>query len=117
MKLQSIETHQQNDVTMEGAEGVKIRMLIGPEDNAPNFHMRHFEVTPGGHTPNHHHDFEHEVLILKGEGIIKSEQGDRSFKTGDVIYVAPNENHQFTNPSPTPLEFICLVPATQQCCR
>ena len=35
---------------MEGAEQVQMRMLIGPDDGARNFHMRHFEVGAGGHT-------------------------------------------------------------------
>ena len=40
MKVQSIETHEQNDVDMEGASKVKMRMLIGPQEEAPTFHIR-----------------------------------------------------------------------------
>ena len=117
MKLQSIETHPQSEVTMEGAKGTRMRMLIGPDEQAPNFHMRHFEVQPQGHTPHHQHDFEHEVVVLEGRGVARSEEGDRAFKAGDVIYVAANEKHQFLNPHDAPLEFICLIPAPQQCAR
>ncbi len=90
-------------------------MLIGPDDNAPNFHMRHFEVAPGGNTPHHSHEHEHEVLVLGGSGVVKSEQGDRPFKAGDVIFVPPGEKHQFVNPGDKPVEFICLIPAPCQC--
>jgi quercetin dioxygenase-like cupin family protein len=110
MKVGRIEEHEQNDLQMEGACDVKMRMLIGPAEKAPNFHMRHFEVAVGGHTPHHAHDYEHEILVLKGSGIAKSVQGDRTIQTGDVVFVPANEKHQFLNSGGEPLEFICLVP-------
>jgi len=115
MKVQSIESHEQAEVKMEGAKGARMRMLVGPDDGAGHFHMRHFEVAPGGYTPHHQHDFEHEILILKGSGIAKSQQGDRPFKAGDVLFVPANEMHQFINPSDEALEFICLIPAPMDC--
>ncbi len=117
MKVQSIDSHQQNQVEMDGATGARMRMLIGPAENARNFHMRHFEVAPGGHTPHHQHDYEHEIVVLKGAGAAKSEQGERTFKAGDVIWVPANEMHQFRNTGDGPLEFICLIPAPQDCTR
>jgi quercetin dioxygenase-like cupin family protein len=116
MKIQPIKAHRQDLVTTPGAKGARIRMLIGPEDGATNFHMRHFEVEPGGNTPYHHHAHEHETLVLKGNGILKSEQGDRPFKQGDVIFIASNEVHQFINTGDTSCEFICLIPAPQCGC-
>lgn len=115
MKVKPIVEHTQNDVKMEGAASVKMRMLVGPEDGAKVFHMRHFEVAAGGHTPHHAHDYEHEVLILKGSATVKSEAGDRPAKAGDVVWVPPNERHQFENAGDGPLEFICLIPAPRDC--
>jgi quercetin dioxygenase-like cupin family protein len=115
MKIRPIKAHRQELVTVSGAKGARIRMLIGPEDGAANFHMRHFEVEIGGCTPHHSHAHEHECLVLKGDGIVKSEQGDRPFKQGDVIFVGPNEVHQFLNTGDSSCEFICLIPAPQQC--
>lgn len=117
MKLSSISSHHQAEVTVPGATLTKMRMLIGPEEGAPNFHMRHFEVAPGGHTPHHQHDYEHEILVLKGAGMAKSEQGDRPFAPGDVIFVPANEMHQFVNTGDAPCEFICLIPAPQDCSK
>ena len=117
MKVQPIEEHEQTDVQMEGAAGVKMRMLIGPKDGAANFHMRHFEIQPGGHTPHHRHDFEHEVLILTGRGVLKSAQGDRPFSAGDVVFVPANEKHQFINGGEEPCTFICSIPARNDCTK
>lgn len=115
MRVIAVNEIEQKAVTMEGSSGARMRMLVGPQDGARNFHMRHFEVAPGGFTPQHQHDYEHEILILKGQGVAHSEQGERRFAAGDVIWVPPNETHQFRNSGSTPLEFICLIPAPQDC--
>jgi quercetin dioxygenase-like cupin family protein len=117
MKVQPLESHEQKPVTMEGAAGAKMRMLVGGNDGASNFHMRQFEVAPGGYTPHHSHDYEHEILVLGGQGVAKSEKGDRPFKAGDVIFVPPNEKHQFLNTGSDPLSFICLIPAPRDCTK
>ena len=115
MKVRAMEDHAQAPVKMEGASGARMRMLVGPDDGAANFHMRQFEIEPGGYTPHHKHDYEHEIVVLGGAGIVKSESGDRPFKAGDVIFVPPNEMHQFQNPHQQPCSFICLIPAPRDC--
>ena len=97
MKIEQLTAHPQEKVTMEGADGALTRMLIGPADGASNFHMRHFEVEPGGHTPHHQHDYEHEILVFRGEGTARTEEGDRPLKAGDVIYVPPDAEHVISN--------------------
>jgi quercetin dioxygenase-like cupin family protein len=93
-----------------GAKGVRRRVVISEDDGAGNFIMRVFEVEEGGFTPRHQHDWEHEVFILSGRGVVVSEHGDFEVKPGDVIFIPPNEDHQFKNPGPGILEFICLIP-------
>jgi len=99
------------DVTMPGADKVRMQLLCGPGDGCPNFAMRRFLIAPGGRTPLHQHDYEHEVLILAGAGVVFGNGKEQPLQTGDVLYVPANEPHQFRNTSATPLEFICLVPA------
>jgi quercetin dioxygenase-like cupin family protein len=94
----------------EGAEKVKVRWLITKEMGAPNFVMRLFEVGKGGCSPFHTHPWEHEVFILEGEGIVMSENGPKKFKQGDIVFVLPNEKHQFKNTGKDILKFLCLVP-------
>lgn len=115
MKVAAIEAHRQQVVEMEGASGARMRMLIGPEDGAQRFHMRHFEIAPGGHTPLHQHDYEHEVLVLGGEGVVRGEDGERPIRAGDVVWVPPGELHQFRSTGNEALSFICLIPAPQRC--
>jgi quercetin dioxygenase-like cupin family protein len=99
---------------MQGAENVRMQLLCGPADGCPTFAMRKFIVAPGGCTPKHHHDYEHEVLILSGHGVVFGNDREQPIKPGDVLFVPANELHQFKNtagPDGAALEFICLVPA------
>lgn len=98
-------------VTMPGAENVRMQLLCGPGDGCPNFAMRKFIVAPGGSTPKHQHDYEHEVLILSGEGQVFGNGREQPLRAGDVFYVPANELHQFRNTGTVAMEFICLVPA------
>jgi quercetin dioxygenase-like cupin family protein len=94
----------------EGASKVKVRWVISKETGAPNFAMRVFEVEPGGYSPLHSHNWEHEVFILGGDGVVVSQDGEEKFKPGDVVFVAPNEKHQFRNNGKKLVKFICVVP-------
>ena len=88
---------------------------MGRSDGAPNFSMRHFTVEPGGHTPRHSHNYEHEVFILEGAGQVEEDGVHHDIKAGDVLYVPPNQIHQFVNGTDAPLKFLCLVPTAYDC--
>ena len=92
------------------ADGVTVRWVISERDGAPSFSMRVISVAAGGHTPHHAHPWEHEVFVLKGAGTVVSAGEERCCANGDVIFIAPDEVHQFRNPSDEALEFICLIP-------
>lgn len=98
----------------EGAYKLKIRWLITNDMGAENFAMRLFEIEPGGYSPFHSHPWEHEVFILEGEGVVVGAGGERKFKLGDVIFIPPNEEHQFKNSGTKTLKFLCLVPHKQK---
>jgi quercetin dioxygenase-like cupin family protein len=72
--------------------------------------MRLFEIQANGFTPYHKHDWEHEVFIKDGKGTVVSEGKEYQFKTGDAIFIPPDELHQFKNTSDQKLEFLCLIP-------
>ncbi|MCK4412372.1 MAG: cupin domain-containing protein [Candidatus Eisenbacteria sp.] len=97
-------------VAMEGAEDVLIRNLITARDGAPNFAMRVFDVAPGGHTPLHQHDYEHEIFILEGRGEVTEGRRILSLEQGSVVFIRPGTPHQFRNPGDEVLRFICLIP-------
>ncbi len=98
-------------VQMEGASGVTMKILIGPEDGSNNIILRYFKVLPGGHTPRHSHNYEHLVKIERGRGLAIGERGEQhEVGVGQSVFVEPNRVHQFRNPFSEPFEFICIIP-------
>lgn len=102
-----VEAHE---VEMEGASRCKVRWLVGERDGAPTFAMRQFELAPGGHTPRHYHPYEHEIYVLDGEGVVVDGDRQRKLKAGDVVFVEPNDVHQFRNTGTDVLKVLCLIP-------
>jgi quercetin dioxygenase-like cupin family protein len=102
-------------VDMDGAEGVAMQVMVGRGDAAPNFAMRHFVVSPGGHTPRHAHPYEHEVYVAEGELKAECEGEHQIVAAGDVLLVPSNALHQFVNDSAEPARFLCLVPLESDC--
>ena len=91
-------------------DGVTMRVVIGPDEGAPFFTMRVFDVEPGYSTPHHSHWWEHEVFVLSGEGVVKTEDGELSVSHGSTVFVPGGEMHQFQNRGDSVLRFICLIP-------
>ena len=110
MKVNHYEQIPSQPVTMDGASGCRVRWLVDENDGAPNFAMRQFEVAPAGFTPRHAHPYEHEVFVIDGEGVVAGQSAERPLKSGDVVFIPPNETHQFRNTGDRPLKFLCLVP-------
>jgi len=106
-----MKTHNTSEVEgTEEAPGVLMRTVIGAKEGAQRFVMRRFEIEPGGSTPYHSHDWEHEVFILSGQGTVRSKEGETTLKQEDVVFLEPNEEHCFTNKGQEPLRFVCVIP-------
>ncbi len=114
MLIRNIDQANHEPVTMDGTDRVKMSVMVGQQDNAPNFAMRHILVEPGGHSPKHSHDYEHEVYIVKGKGTVLLEGNHQPIRTGDVVYVPADHEHQF-RAGDQGLSFLCLVPVTRNC--
>jgi len=108
VKYKEIEpVHIDNDV----AKGVAGRVLIGKKDGADRFCMRIFELTPGGYTPKHAHDWEHEIFVHAGRGEVYLEGRWHGIAEGTAVFVPAGKDHQVRNAGEAPLAFVCLIPA------
>ena len=54
-----------------GPKGKTVAWRFAKENETPTFEMRYFEVPKGLGGEEESHPFEHEVFVLKGEGVIK----------------------------------------------
>lgn len=92
------------------AKAVTGRVVIGKADGAEHFCMRVFEISPGGHTPQHTHDWEHEIFIHQGSGEVLKDGAWVGIAQGSVIFIPAGELHQLRNSGTSPMVFVCLVP-------
>lgn len=98
-------------VDAEGARNATIRVLIGPDEKAPTFNMRLFEIGPDGATPHHAHAWEHEVFIVEGTGTLVGEGTSHPLRPGDSVFVPGGEVYHFESSPGTVMKMLCLVPA------
>lgn len=83
----------------EVGKGVVMRWVISEKDGAENFFMRIIDAEPGTQgPPMHSHAYEHEMYILEGQGLVVGDEGEKPFKSGDVIFIPPNEKHEIKHP-------------------
>ena len=111
MIIRNCEDTKLESVSDAGAEKTSVRWVISKEDGAKNFYMRVFEIASGGCTPLHRHPWEHEVFVLEGRGCVMRAGEAVSICEGHVVFIPPDEEHQFKNTFGDTLKFICVVPS------
>jgi quercetin dioxygenase-like cupin family protein len=92
--------------------GVSRSVLVGESGEGTAFHVRYFEIAPGGFSSLEEHVHEHAVIVLRGRGQVRLGEAVHDLGFGDTVYVAPREVHQFRNSSADePFGFLCIVDA------
>ncbi len=99
--------------TTDSWKGISRRELIGKRGESTGFHMRYFEIQPGGFSTLEKHEHEHAVYITRGSGEVQFGCYIYRVEPGDVVYVGPSDPHQFRNPegAEEPFGFLCIVNA------
>jgi quercetin dioxygenase-like cupin family protein len=88
--------------------------LIGKAEGAQNFAFRYYQISPGGHSREEQHPYDHGMLILQGQGEVLLGNEVKPISRGDIVYIAPDLLHQVRNTSNDPLGFICVIPAHRE---
>ncbi len=87
------------------------RVIIGTKGESAKFHVRYFEIFPGGNSSLERHCHEHVVICVKGEGMVLTGKTKRKMKFMDTLYISPDTPHQLYNPFRNPFGFLCIVNA------
>ncbi len=119
MYLTDLNKAEEVDITppeLKGKGKATVRWLLGEPEGAPNFEMRYFSLTGHIATEWHSHQWEHQVFVIKGKGIFKSETGEVQLLPGSAVLVAPGEQHHFVCPGEQ-FDFICVVPKGTRACN
>ncbi len=88
--------------------GGKIRWLITHKDGARNFSMRLITVPKGRSTPDHSHDYEHEIFVLEGKGEATLDSRTTLFNRDSFLFIPGGVMHTMT--ALEDLKMICIVP-------
>ena len=97
--------------SLKGTKGCTVQWLISKEQGARRFAMRLFTLQPDGFIPLHiHDDTEHEIFIIEGQGLFDDSNKTILVKEGDTLFVPAGEKHSFSNQTPKPFKFICVIP-------
>ena len=91
--------------------GASRQVLIGKRGEQVGFHLRYFELEPGGFTSLERHHHSHVVIGVAGIGRVLS--GDKSYtlRPLDTIYIGPDQPHQLIASSKERFGFFCVVNA------
>lgn len=91
-------------------QGIIRQVIIGYREQT-DFHVRYFEIAPGGHSSLEKHEHTHVIIGVRGQGkvLAGSEVYDLDFL--DTVYVSAGSPHQLVNTSGEPFGFICVVDA------
>lgn len=92
-------------------KGISRRELVGKRGETTKFHVRYFEIQPGGHSTLEKHEHEHVVIPMRGTGEAQAGCYVWTVGVGDVVYVSPSDPHQFRCPegAAEPFGFLCIV--------
>ncbi|MDX6647777.1 MAG: S-methyl-thioxylulose 5-phosphate methylthiotransferase [Miltoncostaeaceae bacterium] len=93
------------------ANGAERHLLVGAGDGAGQVELRYFEIPAGGASSLERHPHEHAVLILHGSGTVLLGEAVQPVGSGDAVFVASDEQHQFRAGPDGPLGFACAVAA------
>jgi len=89
---------------------VNRRVLLGaPAGDELAFEVRYFEVAPGGWTSFERHQHPHAVVVLAGRGEVRLGGERHPIAPFDVVYVAPEDPHQFRAAADERLGILCVV--------
>ena len=99
--------------TTELWHGITRRELAGKRGESAKFHLRYFEIEPGGFSTLEKHDHEHVVMPIRGKGEVQTGCYVYNVGFGDVVYVSPSDPHQFrcAEDADEPFGFLCVVNA------
>jgi|Deesub1362A_J573_1020465.scaffolds.fasta_scaffold01496_2 ribulose-bisphosphate carboxylase large chain len=94
-------------------KGVRRFPLVAGQEGLQGgcFHLRYFELCPGGYTSLEQHRHVHVIVALRGMGQAVVQGRRLELRPLDVLYIAPGESHRLQNPYQEPFGFLCIVDA------
>lgn len=91
--------------------GASRQVLIGRHGEQVAFHVRYFQLDPGGYTSLERHHHSHVVIALSGRGMVRVGSEEYRLSPFDMIYIGPDQPHQLRTVGRNRFGFFCIVNA------
>jgi quercetin dioxygenase-like cupin family protein len=112
-RWEGVELEPYKTSTQRGGEfaGASRQVLVGAHGEQVKFHVRYFELEPGGFTSFERHGHSHVVICVRGSGKVRI--GNTQYRVGrlDTIYIGPAQPHQLAAQERGTFGFFCIVDA------
>jgi quercetin dioxygenase-like cupin family protein len=90
----------------------RTELIADPTSTELPFHLRYFEIEPGGYSSKERHAHEHVVIVARGRGTLELDGASKEIGPGDIVRVRSWQLHQFRHANGTePFGFYCIVAA------
>ncbi len=93
-----------------GSARVVMKQLVGKEDGAEKTSLHEIRFQKGGHTSVHRHDWQHQMLVASGRGVLLTGGKEVPLKAGDVLVIGRGEDHGFEQRGRAPLVVLTVTP-------
>ncbi len=99
--------------THRGGEfcGASRQVLVGAKGERVKFHLRYFELEPGGFTSLERHRHSHVVIAVRGRGVARVGGETVRLSPMDTLYIGPDQPHQLSATGRGKFGFFCIVDA------
>ncbi len=112
MLIKKLEEEKYEEFNERGARKTFRKKIIDERFDSFRFFLRYYKIEVGGMTPYDIHNYEHIIIVTKGEGsILTIENGApilKKISKDDVIFIKANEPHQIINTGNGDLEYYCF---------
>ena len=93
-----------------GAHRVLMKQLVGREDGAEKTALHEIRIQKGGRTSVHRHNWQHQIYVTSGRGVLVIGEKRIPLKAGDILVIARGEEHGFEQRGNSPLVFLTVTP-------
>ena len=93
-----------------GAHRVLMKQLVGKEDGAEKTALHEIRIQKGGRTSVHRHNWQHQIYVTWGRGLLVAGDKRVPLKAGDVLVVGRGEEHGFEQRGNAPFVFLTVTP-------
>ena len=93
-----------------GASRVVMKQLVGKEDGAEKTALHEIKFLKGGHTSVHRHNWQHQMFVTSGRGVLLTAGKQVPIKAGDILVIGRGEEHGFDQRGRAPLVILTVTP-------